>query len=240
VPSDGFELAAHAVNTALIATRIGTRLGGDSDPVEVAALALLHDVGLLRVLDPGAANVPVLFEEELDPDGERLRPGSALDPFGPDAAALADLITASHAMLTFRTPAPDERAGADARAQLVALASLMDLRLHGPEPQRAADLNEATSIIMEQHGRRFSRAVLRALLKAIPVFPVGALVELSSGDRARVVALNEDNHFRPRVEITSAAGGEILSERRVVDLARAPFLHIRQRLSQAAGGRSRP
>jgi hypothetical protein len=55
-------------------------------------------------------------------------------------------------------------------------------------------------------------------------------VELSSGDLARVVSLNEDNHFRPRVEITASAGGQDPGERRVIDLARAPFLHIRHRV----------
>ena len=55
-------------------------------------------------------------------------------------------------------------------------------------------------------------------------------MELSSGDVARVVTQNEENHFRPRVEIAS---GTVGAERRVVDLARAPFLHIRHRVTPA-------
>ena len=85
---------------------------------------------------------------------------------------------------------------------------------------------------MEQHGRRFSPLIIRALLSAVPIFPIGAWVELSSGDLARVISLNEDNHFRPRVELTRAAPGAGAVERRVVDLSRAPFLHIRQRVPE--------
>jgi hypothetical protein len=89
-----------------------------------------------------------------------------------------------------------------------------------------------TSLVMAQHGQRFSPLLFRALLRAVPIFPIGCLVELSSGDVARVVTQNEENHFRPRVEIASGAVG---AERRVVDLARAPFLHIRHRVAPAEG-----
>ena len=116
------------------------------------------------------------------------------------------------------------RARADLRVQSVALASLVH-RTWREGRARGLDLHDVTSLVMAQHGQRFSPMLFRALLRTAPIFPIGCTVELSSGDRARVVEQNENNHFRPRVEIGS--GG---SERRVVDLARAPFLHIRQRV----------
>jgi len=58
-------------------------------------------------------------------------------------------------------------------------------------------------------------------------------VELSSGDFGRVVSLNTVNYFRPRVEIRVTGGGRGLFERRVIDLARAPFLHIRHRVAES-------
>jgi hypothetical protein len=240
-PASGFRLAAHAVNSALIAVRIAAALGPEIEPQGVAALGLLHDAGLLAAgIDPAADLPPVLFEETIDPSNARLAPGEILRTMGAADAHLEGLILQVHGLLRLNPPPPAERGRLDPRAQAVALASLIDMHFHAPPEGRPTDLHDVTPLVMEQHGRRFAPALFRALLRAIPVFPIGSLVELSSGDLARVVSQNEDNHFRPRVEIAAAASAEGLGEKRVVDLARAPFLHIRQRVAgavPAAGAR---
>jgi hypothetical protein len=233
-PAAGFRLAAHSVNTALIAARVASALAPDADPRSTALLGLLHDAGLVAAgIDPDSDLPPVLFEESLDPANARLAPGDILRALGVTEPHLEDLIVQVHGLLRLNPPPPAERGRSDARAQAVALASLIDLHFRGSAEARFADLHDVTPLVMEQHGRRFPPGVFRALLRAIPVFPIGALVELSSGDLARVVSLNEDNHFRPRVEIAAAPGGEGIGEKRVVDLARAPFLHIRHRVTGA-------
>jgi len=232
VASRGYNLARHAVNSALIAVRIASHLGQELDAEETARLALLHDVGLLETgLDPGAELPAVLSEESLDAGGARLHPERLLAALGVADETMAQMITQVHSLLRFEKP-PGDRPRTDLRAQTVALASLIDLTFNGPQEQKPSDLHDVTSLLMAQQGMRFSPVLFRALLRAIPIFPVGAFVELSSGDLARVVSLNEDNHFRPRVELTSSSG-EPGSERRIVDLARAPFLHIRQRVAGA-------
>jgi hypothetical protein len=231
-PGRGYQMARHAVNTALVAVRIGSRLGQELDPVEIARLALVHNVGLLETgIDPGAELPPILSEESLDAGGARLHPERALRSLGVAEEPLAPLIAQVHATLRFDKSAAD-RPRIDLRAQTVALASLIDLTFHGPQEQRPSDLHEVTSLLMAQQGMRFAPVLFRALLLTIPIFPVGAYVELSSGDLARVVSLNENNHFRPRVELTTGSA-DPAAERRIVDLARAPFLHIRQRVAGA-------
>ncbi len=232
-PADGFRLTTHSVNVPLIAGRIWAALGNSVD-ASVSLLALVRDLGLVEAgVDPDAEIPLIASEEAIDPTGRRLEAGPLLKKLGPEAAALADAVRSVHLLLKFDLPSPEERARADHRAQVVALASLVDLHLRGSGENRPADLHDVTSLVMEQHGRRFSPTLFRALLKALPIFPIGSLVELSSGDLARVVSLNEDNHFRPRVEITASASGQEQGERRVIDLARAPFLHIRHRVGAA-------
>ena len=155
------------------------------------------------------------------------------------AAGAADLgaelalgVAAVQALLDDPTPVARDRA--DVRAQAVALADVVD-RAHHAGRARGVDLPAVSSECMASHGKRFSPFLFRGLLRAIPIFPVGCLVELSSGDRARVVAQNDDNHFRPRVEIGD--GRDPAAARRVVDLARSPFLHIRHRLAAAEEAR---
>jgi hypothetical protein len=230
VPMAGFVLARHSVNTALLASRLACTAEGGPAPEEVALAGLLHDAGLIEAgIDPGAELPPILSEEALDPGEARFSPGRVLRALGIGQESLASLITEVHAHLRFERP-PAERPRADLSSQAVALACLLDLTLHGPRDQRPADLHEVTSLAISRHGARFSPALFRALLRAFPIFPIGAFVELSSGDLARVVSQNEENYFRPRLEITATAAGECARGRRMVDLARTPFLHIRQRV----------
>jgi hypothetical protein len=230
-PTSGFHLARHAVNTALIALRVASCLDHEGKSAEIATLAMLHDAGLVEAgIDPNAELPPILSEEALDPQGARFAPGRILKALGLADDGLVTLIAQVHRMLRLDLPTPEERARTDQRSQVVALASFMDLHYHGLIDPRPADLYEVTSVVMAKHGQRFSPVMFRALLRAVPVFPVGSLVELSSGDMARVVSLNQDNHFRPCVEITSADLAGAPTDGRVVDLARAPFLHIRQRV----------
>ena len=193
--------ARHAVNTALIAARLSTALGSGEDGPATALLALVHDAG---------------------PDD------TALALLGADGSEMRARLKEVRALLDTAAPSTG-RSRADLRLQAVALAALAH-RMHEAGRERGLDLHDVTSLVMAQHGQRFSPLLFRALLRAVPIFPIGCLVELSSGDVARVVTQNEENHFRPRVEIASAAAG---AERRVVDLARAPFLHIRHRVAAA-------
>ena len=206
----------HAVNTALIAVRLVTALGQGEDAPATALLALVHDAGLFG--DAAAADAAALTRTLGIEDRETAR-----------RIGEVRLMLASG-------PAPGaDRTPADLRSQAVALAALIH-RAHREGQSKGLDLHDITSHMMVEHGRSFSPLLFRALLRAIPVFPIGCLVELSSGDLARVVSQNDENHFRPRVEITAPRGGApVAGEARVVDLARAPFLHIRHRV--ASGGR---
>ena len=234
-PSRGFHLARHLVNTALIAVRLSTFLKIEGDRSQIARLGLLHDVGLLETgIDPDADLEPTASEASLDPSGSRFEPRPFLTPLGCDDPGIASLIGQVHSMLGVDPLDPAERLRVDLRAQVVALSSLVDMQSRtGGNGDHPSDLHDVTSVMIEKHGRRFSPFIFRALLRAIPIFPIGSLVELSSGDVARVVSLNPDNHFRPKVEITAPAAGEAFTERRVIDLARAPFLHIQHRIADS-------
>ncbi|MEE9291533.1 MAG: HD domain-containing protein [Acidobacteriota bacterium] len=241
VASRGFHLSRHSVNTTLIALRIATALEIEGDPAETARCALLHDIGLLKAgVEPDAELVTAASEEVFDPSDCRLDPGPVLATLGCDDPALIEAIVRTQALLGFDRPPQEMRGRADHRFQAVALASLLELTYHGPARTEPFDLHDAASLVMEQHGRRFGPVIFRALLRAVPIFPIGSWVELSSGDLARVVSLNDDNHFRPRVELANGKTGDEPGGGRVVDLSRAPFLHIRQRVPNPFAATARP
>jgi len=232
----GFHPARHAVNCALIAARVLAGLGQAEDGPAAALLALVHGAPLAEAgVDFGVVQPAGADEESLDPEGRRLRPAPILNALGIADPEMAARVVDVHVLLSAESAAPGDRARADLRSQAVALAAIIDRTWHDGRG-RGVDLNDVASAVMSTHGQRFSALLFRGLLRAIPIFPIGCHVELSSGDIARVVSQNDENHFRPRVEVAQAAGRPG-PERRLVDLARAPFLHIRQRVAAPAAAR---
>jgi hypothetical protein len=206
VGNEGPQPARRSVNTALLAVRIAVHAAQQLDLLEIAELALLRGIGPLAAAAIGAEH-----------------------------GGLMELVRQVDEMATQESRTTEDDRHRDLRAQAVALASLVEAHIEDAEASGLPELPEVTTLVMERHGRRFAPTLFRALLRALPIFPIGSLVELSSGDLARVASLNEDNHFRPRVEIVRTTG-ESLSEPRVVDLSRAPFLHIRHRVPGAEAG----
>ncbi|MFQ5700735.1 MAG: hypothetical protein ACE5HU_02710 [Acidobacteriota bacterium] len=236
-PSKGFHLGRHAVNTALLGLRIGAALDGDLDPSLLTRLGILHDVGLVQAgVDPTAEMPPTVSKESLDHTGSRLKPGPVLRSLRLDPEPLEKLILRVQKLHSSTPTAMAADSPTDRYVQVVALASLIEMHSREPGRDRPADVHDATATVMRRYQGCFAPDLFGALLAAVPIFPIGCFVELSSGDLAKVVSLNEANHFRPRVEIRIVGGGRGLPERRVVDLARAPFLHIRQRVAGANPG----
>jgi hypothetical protein len=232
-PSRGFHLARHMVNTALLAVRIGREMENPPDPRALARLGLLHDVGIAAVGIDVATDLPAtVSKESLDQSGSRMSPGIILGTLGVEDSELEEAIRSVQRTASSRDHAPEM----DPIIQIVGIASLVEMNAHGSGPNRQRDVHDATAVVLERHAKAFSREVFRALLMAVPIYPVGCQVELSSGDFGRVVSLNPVNYFRPRVEIRVTGGGGGLPERRVIDLARAPFLHIRHRVAASDAG----
>jgi hypothetical protein len=81
-------------------------------------------------------------------------------------------------------------------------------------------------ILFETARNRFDRAVVRAFLDSLSLFPIGSLVEFSDGRRGRVIRAVPDHHTRPVVEMLdddNGRGGTILnlSENKHLTIARA-------------------
>jgi len=71
-----------------------------------------------------------------------------------------------------------------------------------PRPYRPAQTPyEATrAILIDGSVQKFDQTLVRAFLDAVSLFPIGSVVELNTGTRARVIRANADHHTRPIVE----------------------------------------
>jgi hypothetical protein len=82
-----------------------------------------------------------------------------------------------------------------------------------------------------QKGTKFSFELLEMFFKVIGIWPKGTIVALSDSRVAVVKEVNEDDIYRPQVQIVSQ------SPREIIDLRQAPALEIKKSLNPLAEGK---
>jgi cyclic di-GMP phosphodiesterase len=77
---------------------------------------------------------------------------------------------------------------------------------------------EAMRCLNDLAGVEFQAEMVEQFVQAIGVFPVGSLVELSSGEVAVIIAQNRVRRLRPKVMILTDSDKQLLKQFRIVDL----------------------
>lgn len=217
----------HCVNVSLLSMTVGARLGMDSREImELGTGALLQDVGMLRVpqsirLAPRALTADERVEVRrhalytLD-SLQRVDGISRVTPFV--GYQVHERIDGSGY--------PRGRSGMFIH-QYAKIAAVMDVyaAMTHPRPYRPAysPYEAMTEILHEGSRGKLDRTVIRAFLDCVSLFPVGSLVELTGGVRAKVVRANQGDHTRPVVVQVNESGE---STGTVIDLGKEPSTRV--------------
>ncbi|MBI2897462.1 MAG: hypothetical protein HYY06_28140 [Deltaproteobacteria bacterium] len=211
------ELAGRMMNVALLSMQIGARLGMQTAAVrDLGAIAALHDIG--------RASRPDL--EWASPEGaaaaglhlESVRRLTALRTGG--AASLARTVVAYECGLGL---GPAEQ---HPYTRIVAVASAYEWMTQAT-PRGAGMLpDEALRDLLRASGTRFDPLVVKTLVNAVGLYPVGTTVRLSTGETAIVIEAPSDPALfgRPRVKILASADGSSVT--RQCDLSETPDVTI--------------
>ncbi len=89
----------------------------------------------------------------------------------------------------------------DPLALIIGLADVYEAMTH-PRPWRGPfNPPDVVKELIEKEGLGFSSRTVKALISAVTIYPPGSLVELSTGETARVIKVNPGSLTRPLVEI---------------------------------------
>jgi hypothetical protein len=94
---------------------------------------------------------------------------------------------------------------------------------------------EAVAFILRRAGTTFDPTIAHAFARVVGRYPVGSLVELSSGELAVVVRPAEQDTERPGVTVVADSSGTPVTPR-AVDLEDAPGLQILRALDPIETG----
>jgi len=220
----GYQLTrALKVSTYMIA--FARFLGMDAAAIERAGMVgLLQDVGMLKVPEELRSRKGRLTAQEMEVvrrhvalGVEQLRgtPGLA-----PEIAEVAALHHERHDGSGY----PLGKKGA-ALGVLGAIAGIVDVfdALTTERPYAAAmSPSNALNFLTKLKDKAFHPVLVEQFVRCIGFFPVGSVVELSTGEIGIVISQNPAKRLLPRVMLVRDAKGDPLRPQRLLDLARLP------------------
>jgi len=239
------DAAGRAVNSAILAVAMARELSDDRAVlVQIAMAAMMHDVGRPRAVALATAGGPKISQlaARLSEDAEdKLPHGTAavLTALGRvNEPSITRTVIAFEALWLRRAsslgPLYRGARGATLHARIVAIARRYNdllTPLPGLAPPTAdAAVAQIDSEIVEAA----DRTILRTLVAALRLFPVGTIVQLSTGEVGEVIAGGQVPG-RPHVRIAMDARGGVLSSPEEIDLARSGESRVIQRVMSVDG-----
>lgn len=214
--------ALHSIRTAIITLAFGRHLALSRDELTVLGMgALLHDVGMaklpIEILEkPGGLTV-----EEFQIMSNHVPWGvEILQNSGGVAQGAIEMVEQHHergdgggypGKLTAKMITP---AGAIAGIVDVYDAVTSDRHYSG-----GLSAEEALKRMYEWRKKDFKPQMVEEFIKCMGIFPIGSLVELSTGAIGVVITINRSRRLRPKVALVLTSSGTKFSQHFIADLS---------------------
>ncbi len=216
-------LYSHVVDTALLAILVGLQLQWEVNQLEaIAVAALLHDVGYMRlplnIVQAGWGRMGSdysLLQQHVEMGVVLINKKSEF------SQEIIQIVQEHHAYLdgsgysTVQGGKPVTDSGT-----LLGLTDYFDELLAVRNASGSFPVALAIRrVYQEAQKGKFPTQFVEAMIRVLGVYPVGTVVQLSTGEDAVVVKQNPEVSVRPQVKIIRTCTGEILKEPEVRNLA---------------------
>ena len=215
-------LYAHVVDTAVYSILVGLQLGWDEGALEALGVAgLLHDVGYMRlpqniVKAHWEGRVDSVLLQKHVVMGETL-----LKRHGQFSSDIIRMVSEHHAYQD-GSGYPDGVGGAllSESGQLLGIVDFFDelITVGGTSGALPAALAIRRLYQDAQRGK-FAPRYIEAMIRILGVFPVGTVVQLSTGEQAVVMKQHPEIGLKPRVKIFRGPDGKVLEASQECDLS---------------------
>ncbi|MEW6246960.1 MAG: DUF3391 domain-containing protein [Nitrospirota bacterium] len=216
-------LAVHAVDTCVLSLIFGTEFGLTGEDREaVGTGALLHDIGYLRLPRNLYRRAHSCTEQERRLMQEHPRLGVAMLAGSKDVRDNIARVVREHHERRDGSGFPAGLAGPaiSPLSQLVGLVDTYDGLVNPRGSQTPLIPHEAIRqlFVLGQKGQ-FEMEIVEVAIKALGVYPIGSLVQLNTGERGVVVAVNPLQRLKPVLALISDAHQQLSQEPLFVDLS---------------------
>jgi HD-GYP domain-containing protein (c-di-GMP phosphodiesterase class II) len=228
--SSSSDFVEHTLNVAILSARLGSLLDySHQDLLRLTFTALFHKIGMVFIPSKILNKLESLTAEERHTIQTHSELGAAyVRKMGGDCEAIAEVIYQVHEREN-GLGYPQGLSGNEIHidAKIIGISDVY-VAMNKPRVYREAYLPfDAMQAIIQTMEEQFAPHLVRALLQALSIFPVGSLVRLSSGEIGRVAAANPERPMRPIVEIIFDSRDARLEPPITMDLTEYPHIHIK-------------
>ncbi len=215
-------LFAHSVNVCVLSIMTGITLHFDKARLtELGVGALLHDIGKTKI-DSEILNKPDdLSRQEFDEIKRHTNYGFEMLRNYADLSLLSAHIAFQHHERWDGQGYPRGLRGESIHeyARIVAVADVYDALLADRPYRPSYTVNQALTILERMSGVYLDPNFVTALVSNIAIYPVGSLVEISTGYIGIVMEVNKVVPTRPVIRIIVDNTGRRLSRTHMIDLS---------------------
>ena len=212
----------HSVNTCILAVTFGRFISLPKDELEKIAIgALMHDIGKLQI-PTEILNKP----DKLTPDEIRivrkhpLMSRNLLMSAGNYLAPAVDIAYTHHERIDGSGYPRGVRGTAlTPFSRMMAIIDVYDSMTSEQVYREDLPPFESLKYLNQNKGKLFDQQLVSLFIKMIGVFPVGSIIELTSGEIGIVITSNRDDNLRPKV-LVMLDSNKMPMDRKIVNLAR--------------------
>ncbi len=225
----------HLLNVSILSIYFAHKLGlSRDDCLDIGTAALLHDIGKLFISRKIIRKTDKLKEEEIEAVKSHTFLGAEILLRHTDTLGILPAIVAFEHHLGWDGegyPKITPKRKPHLASLIVTICDEYDALTQRRSYKRDYPPELVYQIMNRQKGAKFSFELLEMFFKVIGIWPKGTIVALSDSRIAVVKEVNEDDLYRPQVQIISA------SPREVIDLRQVPALGIKKSLNPLTEGK---
>ncbi len=212
----------HSVNVCFIASLIGAKMRFDERQLtELAAGAILHDVGMMSV-------PPSLLNKKGKLTAEEWEITKGHTGFGFDILRLQGTVSLPTAYVAYQHHENFDGSGypngirgekIHQYARITAVADIYDSMTSERVYRTARQPHEVYEVMIGSRGSTLDPKIVELFLENVVLFPEGTLLQLDSGEVVVVVKVLPKLQARPTVKVVGNDKGEKATHGRVIDLS---------------------
>lgn len=214
---------SHSVNVCVLSTIIGTHMGYSMLKLkDIAAGALLHDIGKIKIMNDKKLLAEFKTKEELDEYIRVMHPKVGYDFLGEQYVwnASVKVVALMHHERSDGSGYPLKLQGDEINqiAKIVSICDVFDNLISGRNTKESKTVQEVIEYLVGMSNIYFDVEMVRKFNMNIAAFPTGSGVILSSNEKGLVVKQNNSMPMRPVVKVIYDKDGNLLLEPYEIDL----------------------
>ncbi|WMJ82225.1 HD domain-containing protein [Clostridium sp. MB40-C1] len=222
---------SHSVNVCVLATIIGTHMGYSMLKLkDIAAGALLHDIGKIKIMNDKKLLADFKSKEELDKYIRLMHPKVGYDFLGEQYVwnASVKVVALMHHERSDGSGYPLKLKGDEINqiAKIVSICDVFDNLISGRNSEEGKTVQEVIEYLVGMSNIYFDAEIVRKVTTNIAAFPTGSGIILSSNEKGLVVKQNNSMPMRPVVKVIYDKDGKLLLEPYEIDLLKELTLFI--------------